>query len=186
MGLRFDLNAANWVAHLTDRKIPLPSLGEPWAEVESVRMLLHKLRDGFYSSRFIEHEFLELIDFAQSRLRDKLTSDVIEPLREFLSRRPWTALIVPSGYDRELDYRLCSEEFLRELVHVRPEDPGLILQLNDPPTQQLELTNVFPAFRTALAKSAVWPGLLIVGCDQEVSQYCSQLPRGNWRPDTWS
>jgi 3',5'-cyclic AMP phosphodiesterase CpdA len=161
MGLRFDLNAANWVAHLTDGKIPLPSLDEPWAEVESVRMLLHKLCDGFYSSRFIEHEFLELIDFAQSRLRDKLTSDVIEPLREFLSRRPWTALIVPSGYDRELDYRLCSEEFLRELVHVRPEDPGLILQLNDPPTQQLELTNVFPAFRTALAKSAVWPGLLI-------------------------
>jgi hypothetical protein len=161
MGLRFDLNAANWIAHLTDRDTPLPSLDDRWTETESIRMLLRQLQEGFYSSRFIEREFLHLVDMAQSRLHDRLTPDVIEPLREFLSRRPWTALIVPSGADRELDYKLCSEEFLRRLVQIRPEDPGLILQLNDPPGEQLSLTNVFPAFKAALAKSAVWPGLLV-------------------------
>jgi hypothetical protein len=161
MGLRFDLNAANWIAHLTDRNTTLPSLGDRHSEYVSIRMLLDKLRNGFYSNRFIEHKFFHLIHHAHSRLEHELTPDVMEPLREFLSRRPWTALIIPSGHDWELDYKLCSEEFLRELVHIRPEDPGLILQLNEPPSEQLELTNVFPAFNTALAKSACWPGVLI-------------------------
>ncbi len=161
MGLRFDLNAANWVAHLTDRNTPLPSLSSNDAEFESIQFLLRQLREGFFSTRFIEHRFVELIEHAQSQLSRRDLPSVIEPLREFLSMRPWTALVVPSGHDHDLDYKLCSEEFLRRLVHVRPEDPGLILQLDGPPGTQLELTNVFPAFKTALAKSAVWPGLLI-------------------------
>jgi predicted MPP superfamily phosphohydrolase len=161
MGLRFNLNAANWVAHLTDQRTPLPALDNSWEEVESIRILLDKLSRGFRSTQTGEYEFLQRIELAQSRLRDQLTPDVIAPIREFLSERPWTALIVPSGYDRDLDERLCSEKFLRDLVRIRPEDPGLILQLDEPPDQQLELTDVFPAFRTALAKSAVWPGVLI-------------------------
>ncbi len=161
MGLRFDLSWANWVAHLTDRDIPLPSLGDNWLEVEAVRHMLRQIRDGFYSSKSIERQFIEVVDIVESRLRERLTPDVVKPLRALLSLRPWTALIVPSGVNRDLDFELCSEQFLRNLVEVRPDDPGLILQLRDPPDEQLELTNVFPAFRTALAKSAVWPGLLI-------------------------
>lgn len=161
MGLRFDLDIANWVAHLTDRTTPLPAFSEPWVEVQAIELLLEHISVGFYSTRIIERHFREMIDEARSRRQDRLTPDAIAPLREFLSRRPWTALIVPSGYDRELDLRLCSEKFLRELLLIRPDDPGLILQLDEPPSGQLELTNVFPAFKTALAKSAVWPGLLI-------------------------
>jgi len=75
--------------------------------------------------------------------------------------RSWTALIVPSGRDYDVDSYLCSFEFLRRLVYIRPEDPGLILQLSEPPREIVTLTDVFPAFRAALADSVNWPGVLL-------------------------
>jgi len=63
----------------------------------------------------------------------------------------------------------CQERGI-ELVHVMPGHVGRYLSALDVavPTRKVHLS------------------ALRVGCDQEVSQYCSQLPRGNWRPDTWS
>jgi hypothetical protein len=55
---------------------------------------------------------------------------------------------------------MCSEEFLQEVIFIRPDDPGLVLQMEDPPDRIFSLTDVFPAFRTALAASTDWPGVL--------------------------
>ena len=86
---------------------------------------------------------------------------VVRDLRRFLGKRSWTALLVPSGRDHESDEFICSEPFLRGLVNIRTEDPGLILQLEKAPEAIFALPDTFPAFRTALSASTDWPGVLI-------------------------
>jgi hypothetical protein len=50
---------------------------------------------------------------------------------------------------------------LRRLVDIRAEDPGLILQIDEAPSDVFSLTDVFPAFQTALSRSTEWPGVLL-------------------------
>jgi len=171
MGLRFDLQAANWIAYLTQPDSEMPSLEEPWMERETLSEFLRRLQHDFFSSPFRERQFRELADTAAAMSQ---TLDVDRPasfarllrdIRLFLATsefgRTWTALIVPSGKDVPIDQMLCSREFLRSLVEIRPEDPGLILQLAEPPREAFSLTDVFPAFRTALNESIYWPGVLL-------------------------
>jgi len=163
MGLRFDLASANWVANILDLSAIPPRLGDDWQERETLRRVIQRLGAGFYSSGPWEGEFRQRARRVERLLEqsDGLPPALLHELREFLAYRPWTALIVPSGDDQELDRHLGSERFLRHLVHVRPDDPGLILQVEDMPEGPFALVNVFPAFRTALAESNDWPGLLV-------------------------
>ncbi|MCC6969608.1 MAG: metallophosphoesterase [Phycisphaerales bacterium] len=163
MGLRFDLACANWVAHLIEPDSRVPKLDMEGAEGEAVRMFLRQLRDNFMSSPRVEYRFSRLIHDIDLdwELRHRRRPETVNMLRDFLGGRPWTALIVPSGTDESLDERLCSREFLRTLVEIRTEDPGLILQLDSPPSREVSLTDAFPAFRVAMARSAEWPGVLI-------------------------
>ena len=169
MNLKFDLNAANWVSHLTDRETPLPSLDDRKKEKKLVEILSKKLRDGFSFSikddsplrRFADRKLNELDASVQFCLDDKTLSEAIGFMRELLSTRPWIALIFPSGYDTELDAKLCSEDFPREVMKSQLEDSGVILQINDFSSQLFEIINVFPALQPALAQSSAWPGLLI-------------------------
>jgi hypothetical protein len=171
MGIRFDIRAANWVAYLIQPDANMPVMDEPSAATETLRMFLHQLAGGFFSSPFRESELRSLTEFAR-RMLERLNDGseiriprILKDLREFLAvsefGRSWTAFIVPSCKDREIDRKLCSHEFLRGLVNIRPEDPGLILQLSDPPGEIFSLTDVFPAFKTALAHSTHWPGILL-------------------------
>jgi 3',5'-cyclic AMP phosphodiesterase CpdA len=143
-------------------------MDDPWRELETLRMFLRKARDNFFSSPYHEHLFKDMTDRAEwllhsiDRVRsESITNQALQELRRFLGDRPWTALIVPSGQDYQLDQWISEPEFLRFLVHIRPDDPGLILQLEEPPQRIFALTDVFPAFRTALADANNWPGILI-------------------------
>ncbi len=85
---------------------------------------------------------------------------MLESLRQALGHRPWTAILIPSGTP-EADRFICSADLLRRLVGLRPGDPGLILQpVEGALNGLLTLTDVFPMFRHALARSADWPGML--------------------------
>jgi hypothetical protein len=164
MGLRFDLASANWVAHILDPSGVPPRLGNEHEERETLRRVIRKLEHSFFSSGPWEFEFRDRAHRVERLLEhsDGAPPEILlRELREFLGYRPWTSLIVPSGDDHKLDRHLGSEMFLRHLVHIRPDDPGLILQVEDMPKGPFALVNVFPAFRTALAESNNWPGLLI-------------------------
>lgn len=172
MGLHFDLRAANWVAYLIDPKRPLPRLGEQWEEAETLRIFLRSLREDFLSSleyrRYLRNETeraLMVLEELEGDWRHPEESsriaEALSTLRRSFSERPWTALIVPGSKDREFDEELCSKDFLQGLVGIRPADPGLILQLDSPPDSNFSLTDIFPAFRTALTNSNQWPGILI-------------------------
>lgn len=166
--MRFNLSSANWLAYLIEPNARVPKLGESWEERETLRLFLRKLSKRFYSSRRSEYRFEQLAHRAERFLDhmdhdecNGISLDFLQELRSFLRGRPWTALIIPSGKDYKLDNKLCDEEFLRFLVGVRPEDPGLILQLEDPPQEAFSLTDVFPAFKNALNESTNWPGILV-------------------------
>lgn len=168
MGMRFNLSSANWLAYLLEPKARIPKLGEDWEEKETLRIFLRKLSNRFYSSRQTEFYLKQianraerLLDHLEERRQDGFPSDFLLEVRTFLGDRPWIALIIPSGHDNELDRMLCDEEFLKYLVSVRPEDPGLILQLEEPPEGAFSLLDVFPGFNTALNESTNWPGVLV-------------------------
>lgn len=167
MGIRFDMASANWIAHLLHPSAQLPSLGDSFTEWDTLRAFLRKIQYGFYSSPYGAARFRDMVMYAEAMLDSTEHEQsgfglkaALHEIRRFLSDRPWTALVVPSGRDSELDSKLSSEEFLRFLVGVAPDDPGLILQLEDYP-RVFALIDVFPAFRTALADSANWPGVLL-------------------------
>ncbi len=165
MGLRFDLRMANWLAHVIDERAAIPRLGNEQEEHAALHFFLHGLahEDRFYSSPWGRRRFGDIVHFAEEALQShrQPIQRVLADLREFLSDRPWTALLVPSGTDTEVDRALCSRKLLRGLIEIRPDDPGLILQMDAPPQKVFSLTDVFPAFRTALAASTEWPGILL-------------------------
>ena len=161
MGLRFDLRIANWLAHVLDERMPVPRLENEWEEREALQKFLSNLGEGFYSSSWGLDRFKDVLDKAERVARQEEPRAALHELRRFLGHRPWTALLVPSGSDNEVDRFICSKRFLKQLIFIRPDDPGLILQMEDPPARVFSLTNVFPAFRTALAASTDWPGVLL-------------------------
>jgi hypothetical protein len=163
MGLRFDMKWANWIAYLTVPGKTPPRSGSHGDDRMAIDGLIQQLEHGFYSTARERSRWLDMLDMMRMRMGPRMHEGGPELalLQQYLQSRPWFALIVPSGSDRETDRFLCSRDFLREAVDVRPDDPGLILQIDQPPEGQLSLTDAFPAFRTALANSAQWPGVLL-------------------------
>jgi len=161
VGLRFDLKIANWLAHVLDERAPIPVLGDEWQEREAIRMFVESLEKRFYSSPRTMDRFHGLTRSLASRYHDEPPHRILAELRSFLGGRPWTALLIPSGSNSSIDRMMCSEDFLRDLIFIRPEDPGLVLQMQDPPERIFSLTDIFPAFKTALAASTDWPGVLL-------------------------
>src|SRR5450759_3262899 len=122
--------------------MPIPKLNDDWEEREILRNFLRDLRSRFYSSQggrrrfdFVLQRAEELIQFGKEP-----NSRILAELRRFLGTRPWTALLVPSGTRSDVDRLMCSKEFLKELIFIRPEDPGLVLQMEEPPDRIFSLT----------------------------------------------
>ncbi len=167
MGLRFklDFNTANWLAYLIQPRAPMPRIPSPQIEREALQNFVSQLENRFYSTPRRESQFQRRVDQTLRLIEQMETEERVSPrlllaLRSFLADRLWTALLVPSGRS-EVDRIICSEEFLRYLLQIEPDDSGLILQIEDPLRSVFTLTDVFPAFRTALTDSTSWPGVLI-------------------------
>jgi hypothetical protein len=156
MGLRFDLDTANWLAYLLQPGAAVPRFKEKWMEREALRLFLRKLEQRFYSSRRREIEFADYVHRAQRLLEEvqyregEIPAFILQELRRDLGDRPWTALIVPSGDDESLDRFLSSEDLLMRLVGLWSEEPGLLLQLDSVPSESFTLIDVFQPFESHL------------------------------------
>lgn len=167
MGYRFDLQSANWLASLLEPSGRPPVISDP----ERFRSAVLESRDGtrrFLSSGRYEREFDHMIEEllrwrhmdGEPGLREDYWWPEWRNWTSHFMRRHWTACIIPSGREGELDRFLCSYELLRELVDFSPEHRGLILQPDEPPSESFSLVDVFPAFRGALDNAHRWPGFL--------------------------
>ena len=169
MGLRINLQHASWLAHILNPAsdyLPVLNSEHDWEQREVLRMFASQLRNSFFSSRGNEYLWRDRIDQLAHAIGeiDKspwLVKCHINRIRHFLGDRPWTALILPSTSDTDFDRELCDERLLRNVVEIRPGDPGLILQLQESPRDTLVLSDLFPAFRIALASISKWPGVLL-------------------------
>ncbi|PWU21062.1 MAG: hypothetical protein C5B50_02640 [Verrucomicrobia bacterium] len=167
MGLRINLQHASWLAHILKPSGSVPPLkpDRDWEQTEVFNQFLEQFEHDFYSGigyeRLWREEVRRLAETVRSAGGPKGFSEGVRRIRHFLGDRPWTALLLPSGRDEELDERLCDPRLLREVCRIRPDDPGLILQLQEPPRDILVLNDLFPAFKTALASPNEWPGVLV-------------------------
>lgn len=169
MGLRFDLNLANWVAFVISDRDDVPDFNPGWfepgpqAQQLALETFLRHLREGLMSSARSESDFRQRVNLALEAVQrnQEVNARHLDLIRDYFRDRDWTALILPSGYGRSTEDKfLCSPDLLRTLVNAGFTEHGLLLQLEDPPTETFALTDVFPAFSLALHRRTEWPGLL--------------------------
>ena len=160
MGFRFGLKHANWIAHLLQPMSSVP----PMEDIHELRHMLQDFERRFFTTRLRQRQIQPFVQRARQHLDNhpgEIPHDFIEHLRSMFIRVPWVALLIPSGDDHALDQLMTSERRLEGLVHIRPDDPGLILQLEEVPDNIVSLENIFPAFKVALTQATRWPGVLV-------------------------
>ncbi len=166
MGERFNLQSANWISYVLDRRNRIPDIADPNLVRDTLLVFLGNLIDGLY---FHGDSNAKIIEKAV-RMRDAVRAsplhrydDIIMDLRDFFSKREWTAVLIPSGFQEShpVDQLLTSKNFLLKLSRTIKSDPHLILHLNEVPRKDFAITDVYPPFDSALSKSTRWPGILI-------------------------
>jgi hypothetical protein len=162
MGFHFSWRSANWLAHILQPAGATPTLENDGDAVSALRALLEAAPRDYYASSDRYYQFREAIRRAEHSLDAGDTLESLRSLREHFRDVPWTALLVPGG-DGAIEPYLRGRELLNQLVHIRPSDPGLILQIDEPldDDSRLELDHLFPAFRVAMANATRWPGVLV-------------------------
>lgn len=164
MGFRFSIEHANWLAHILQPAGATPRLEHEDEQHKTLQKFIHTFAENFYSSSRGLYKTGRLLDRVKQSLDSGDTRRPVETLyvlRAYFRYIPWVALLLPSGSHQQSDDLLTDSRLLSELVRIRPEDPGLILQLESVPQEEIALDHVFPAFKVALAEVTRWPGVLV-------------------------
>lgn len=163
MGYRFAIEHANWLAHILQPVGATPRLEHPFEQEETLRRFVETFEHNFFASRPESRRLRSLLSEVLGGMRAGLRSPdgALPVLREYFRDAPWVALLLPSGTHPISDRLLTDRALLAELVATGPEGPGIILQLDQVPREEIVLDHVFPAFKVAFAEITRWPGLLI-------------------------
>jgi hypothetical protein len=62
MGIRFNIQSANWIAYIIEPDASVPNLASPQEEYVTLKNFLEGLRDGFFSSMARERQLYNQID----------------------------------------------------------------------------------------------------------------------------
>lgn len=163
---RFNLQSANWISYVLDRRNQIPAIADPNLVRDALVVFLGNLIDGLYfhekSNAKIVEKAVQMRTTVRERVRHRY-DDIVMELRDILSSREWTAVLIPSGFQEShsADQLLTSKIFLSKLSGAIKADPHLILQLNEAPQKDSAITYVYPPFHSALSKSTRWPGILL-------------------------
>ena len=165
MEMKFDLTVANWLAYLADPSISIATLGHTVVEKSMLKLIFNKLIESNLYSLNESQEALDGLKILQSRLDtlpdEQRLDDFYFPLREYLLKKQWMALIIPSGIEADLDNILCDPELLGYVVRSKQNEQGLVLQLDETPNSTLTVLDRHRVLGTALNESIDWPGILI-------------------------
>ena len=166
MEQRFNLQSANWISYVLDRRNQIPDIADPNLVRDTLLVFLGNLIDGLYfhgkSNAKIVEKAVQMRDTVRERPYHRY-DDIVMDLRDIFSGREWTAVLIPSGFQEShsADQLLTSKIFLSKLSGTIKADPHLILQLNEAPKKDSAITYVYPPFHSALSKSTRWPGVLL-------------------------
>ncbi|TSA00193.1 MAG: metallophosphoesterase [Deltaproteobacteria bacterium] len=163
---RFNLQSANWISYVLDRRNQIPAIADPNLVRDALVVFLGNLIDGLYfhekSNAKIVEKAVRMRTTVRERVRHRY-DDIVMDLRDIFSSREWTAVLIPSGFQEShsADRLLTSKTFLSKLSGTIKAEPHLILQLNEAPKKDSAITYVYPPFHSALSKSTRWPGILL-------------------------
>jgi UDP-2,3-diacylglucosamine pyrophosphatase LpxH len=163
---RFNLQSANWISYVLDQRNQIPDIADPNLVRETLLVFLGNLIGGLYfhgrSNARIVEKAIQMRTTVRERPRHRY-DDIVADLRDIFSKRDWTAVLIPSGFEEShfADQLLTSKIFLSNLSGTIKADPHLILQLNEAPRKDSAITYVYPPFQSALSKSTRWPGILL-------------------------
>lgn len=132
MGIRFNLQIANWLSYILEPGAPVPLFQNADQEFEAIRNVLSQLRENFVSSPAREFELHQLADTERLlALSGGSVSRVLTRLRGFFWPRSWTALLIPSIQKGVNEDYVCSRELLTKLVRGIAEGgpPGMVCVL---------------------------------------------------------
>jgi UDP-2,3-diacylglucosamine pyrophosphatase LpxH len=163
---RFNLQSANWISYVLDRRNQIPAIADPNLVRDTLVVFLGNLIDGLYFHEKSNAKNVEKAVQMRTTVRERLRhryDDIVMELRDIFSSREWTAVLIPSGFQEShsADQLLTSKIFLSKLSGTIKADPHLILQLNEAPQKDSAITYVYPPFHSALSKSTRWPGILL-------------------------
>ncbi len=166
MEIKFDLTVVNWLAFVADPSISISRLGYASNEKEMLKLFLTKLTEGVFSSSLIEsRHVLDRMKILLSRLvamdDEQSLEEFYVEIRQYLGKKQWIALIIPSGIELTLDDVLCDPELLGYLVRSTSNNQGLILQLEQAPDTTTILLDIHESLKTVLNKSIDWPGIFV-------------------------
>jgi UDP-2,3-diacylglucosamine pyrophosphatase LpxH len=163
---RFNLQSANWISYVLDRRNQIPDIADPNLVRDTLLVFLGNLIDGLYFHEKTNARIVEKAVHMRTMVRERQHhryDDIVMDLRDLFSKREWTAVLIPSGFEesRVVDELLTSNVFLSRLSRTVKTEPHLILHLNEAPRKDLAITDVYPPFHAALSKSTRWPGILL-------------------------
>ena len=166
MEKRFNLQSANWISYVLDRRNRIPDIADPNLVKDALIVFLGNLIDGLYFHRRSGAKIAEKAARMRTTVRERPGNhydDIVMELRDIFSKREWTAVLIPSGVQGSsaADPLLTSKAFLSKVSATIKSDPHLILQLNEAPENDSAITYVYPPFHSALSKSTRWPGVLL-------------------------
>jgi len=163
---RFNLQSASWISYVLDRRNQIPDIADPNLVSDTLIVFLGNLIDGLYfhgeSNAKIIEKAVQMRDAVRARPHHRY-EDIVMDLRDIFSKREWTAVLIPSGFQEShaVDQLLTSKYFLSKLSRTITSDPHLILHLNEAPRKEFAITDIYPPFHSALSKSTRWPGILL-------------------------
>jgi len=165
MEMKFNLELVNWLASVADPTISFSKLGYGRNEKAMIQLFLTKLTGAGFSSIEESPHVLDSMNILLNRLtsdkEEQVFDDCYTEIRQYLVKKQWIALIIPSGLDQSMDNTLCDRELLGYLVKASSNNRGVILQLEQAPEAKMSLLDVHGVIRTALNKAIKWPGILI-------------------------
>lgn len=163
---RFNLQSANWISYVLDRRNQIPDIADPNLVRETLLVFLENIIDGMYfheqSNSKIIGKAVQMRNAIRARPQHRY-DDIVMDLRDIFSGREWTAVLIPSGFQEShsADQLLTSKFFLSKLSRTIKTEPHLILHLNEAPEKDFAITDIYPPFHSALSKSTRWPGILL-------------------------
>lgn len=163
---RFNLQSANWISYVLDPRNQIPDITDPGLVRETLLVFLGNLVDGLYFHGKSNEKIIEKAVHMRKTVRERpyhRYDDIVMDLRDLFSKKEWTAVLIPSGFQEShpVDELLTSKSFLLKLSRTIEADPHLILHLKKAPQSNIAITDIYPPFQSALSKSTRWPGILL-------------------------
>ena len=121
MEKRFNLQSANWISYVLDRRNRIPEIADPNLVRDTLAVFLGNVLDGMYFHHARSNA--EIVEKAGRMRAAVLASphhrydDIVLELRDIFSKREWTAVLIPSGIPEShpADPLLTSRSFLSKL-----------------------------------------------------------------------